>query len=67
MNTNQNVKKDCHNLEMEISKMDVVEAPQKLPLQQLSEIGDMIQNPQYTLSSMQINNLQTLWLRLKTQ
>lgn len=47
MNTNQNCeRKDYHNLEMEILKMDVAEGFQKLPLQQLSEIGDKIQSQQ---------------------
>lgn len=43
--------KDCHNLEMEMLKMDVAKSPQKLPLQQLNEIGDMIQSPQYMQSA----------------
>lgn len=41
------MKKDYHNHEMEILLMgEVVESP-KLHLQQLNEIGDKIQNPQY--------------------
>lgn len=62
MDTNQDcAKKDCHNLEMEILKMGVVKEPQILPLQQLHEIGDMIQSQQCKKSAELASGISQLY------